>query len=120
MRGGCGFDSDLVGPAGSLPPDGISGFNNVGERGATLADDRRNAGVLLVILGLEVGVLKGALEGDVGILGVATHEAEGLCARKYSMLRKVVAMDFTHLAPPLPAVHPSAPARHFGCPRATP
>lgn len=100
--GGQQFDgADLVCPARCLAPDSIGSLDDVGEGRAALPDDRSHTRVLLVVLGLELCVLERAGEGNIGVLGVAAHEAEGLCGGERGKKRKrwVERLDLSHSLP---------------------
>ena len=53
-------------------------LRDVGHRSRRLPQDRGAALVVLVVLGLQVRVLDGTVQGDVGVLRVRAHEAQGL------------------------------------------
>ena len=53
-------------------------LRDVGHRRRGLAQDAGAALVVLVVLGLQVRVPQRLREGDVGVLRVAAHEAQGL------------------------------------------
>mmetsp|Transcript_111172 Transcript_111172/g.354165 ORF Transcript_111172/g.354165 Transcript_111172/m.354165 type:complete len:435 (-) Transcript_111172:475-1779(-) len=77
----------LVFPALPLLLHRGDGLRDVRDGGAALAQDARAAGVLPVLRIRQAGVLDGVVQGDVGILRVLAHEAQGLAVDLFLDLR---------------------------------